>query len=132
VLVDNKASARHTVIEVNGRDRPGLLYQVTLALTKQQLIIHRAKISTYGERAVDVFYVQTALGGKVESEAKLKRIREKLLEALEQPSSKPASPAKAAKTPAKKAPAGKSRKSREQAGKAAAKAAGKAARAPAE
>jgi [protein-PII] uridylyltransferase len=126
VLVDNKASARHTVIEVNGRDRPGLLYQVTLALTKQQLIIHRAKISTYGERAVDVFYVQTALGGKVESEAKLKRIREKLLEALEQPSAKPASPAKAAKTPTKKAPAGKA------AGKAAGKSAGKATIAPAE
>ncbi|MDH3472062.1 MAG: [protein-PII] uridylyltransferase [Rhodospirillales bacterium] len=127
VLIDNKASARHTVIEVNGRDRPGLLYQVTLALTKQQLIIHRAKISTYGERAVDVFYVQTALGGKVESEAKLKRLRDKLLEALEQPSAKPARPAKPTKTPAKKAPAGKApRKSPEQAAKAAGKAAAKA------
>jgi len=82
VLIDNKASAAHTVIEVNGRDRPGLLYQVTLALTKLQLMIHSAKISTFGERAVDVFYVQTALGDKIENEAKFKRIRERLLEAL--------------------------------------------------
>ncbi len=94
VLIDNKASARHTVVEVNGRDRPGLLYQVTLALTKLQLIIRSAKISTYGERAVDAFYVQTALGDKVESPAKLSRIRENLLEALEDTPCKPAKPAR--------------------------------------
>ena len=107
VLIDNKASASHTVIEVNGRDRPGLLYQVTLALTKLQLMIHSAKISTYGERAVDAFYVQNALGDKVESETRLKRIREKLLEALEEPEDKPAKAEKklAKKKPAKKPPA---------------------------
>ena len=92
VLIDNKASDSHTIIEVNGRDRPGLLYQVTQALTKLQLMIHNAKISTYGERAVDVFYVQSALGEKVEGEAKLKRIRAKLLEALDEASCQPASP----------------------------------------
>jgi [protein-PII] uridylyltransferase len=102
VLIDNKASDTHTVIEVNGRDRPGLLYQVTLALTKLQLMIHSAKISTFGERAVDAFYVQNALGDKVESEARLKRVREKLLEALAEPEDKPA---KAEKKPAKKRPA---------------------------
>jgi [protein-PII] uridylyltransferase len=102
VLIDNKASATHTVIEVNCRDRTGLLYQVTLALTKLQLMIHSAKISTYGERAVDVFYVQNALGEKVESEARLKRIRERLLEVLEQPEEKQA---KTERKPAKKRPA---------------------------
>jgi [protein-PII] uridylyltransferase len=107
VLIDNKASATHTVIEVNGRDRPGLLYQVTLALTKLQLMIHSAKISTYGERAVDAFYVQNALGEKIENETKLKRIREKLLQALEQPEEKPA---KAEKKLAKKSPTRKSEK----------------------
>ncbi|MDH3912378.1 MAG: bifunctional uridylyltransferase/uridylyl-removing protein, partial [Rhodospirillales bacterium] len=101
VLIDNKASATHTVIEVNCRDRTGLLYRVTLALTKLQLMIHSAKISTYGERAVDVFYVQNALGEKIENETRLKRIREKLLKVLEQPDEKPA------KTPTKKTPAHK-------------------------
>src|SRR3546814_7592876 len=32
VLIDNNASNRWTVIEVNGRDRPGFLYDVTKAL----------------------------------------------------------------------------------------------------
>jgi [protein-PII] uridylyltransferase len=52
-------------------------------LTKADLMIHAAKISTYGERVVDVFYVQTALRDKVESEQKLRRLRQKLGEVLE-------------------------------------------------
>ena len=84
VLIDNRASARFTVIEVNGRDRPGLLYEVTRALVRFRLSIMSAKISTFGERAVDVFYVQSAKGGKIENEASLKRIRTRLLEALAQ------------------------------------------------
>ena len=83
VLIDNRASGRHTVIEVNGLDRPGLLYQVTQALTRVKLMIHSAKISTYGERAVDVFYVEDVRGGKVTSETKQKRIRSTVLKALE-------------------------------------------------
>ena len=46
VLIDNKGSSRHTVIEVNGRDQPGLLYRVTAALTRLNLIIISAKITT--------------------------------------------------------------------------------------
>jgi [protein-PII] uridylyltransferase len=90
VLIDNKASRNHTVIEVNARDRPGLLYNVTQAITRLNLIVDSAKITTFGEHAVDVFYVHDALGSKVENPAKLKRIRERLLEALELPGCKPA------------------------------------------
>ena len=46
-------------------------------------MIHSAKISTFGERAVDVFYVADARGGKVEGEAREKRVRSVLLEALQ-------------------------------------------------
>src|SRR3546814_9949323 len=49
--LDNKASRSHTVIEVNGRDRPGLLYLVTTTLTRLNLMIKSARIATYGERA---------------------------------------------------------------------------------
>ena len=103
VLVDNKASNRHTIIEVNGRDRPGILFQVTLALSKLGLIIHSAMISTYGESVVDVFYVRDALGGKITEDSKLKRIREKLMEALSDPECKPddLKKARAKKGPAK-------------------------------
>ncbi len=108
VLIDNNASDSHTIIEVNGRDRRGLLFQVTLALTKLQLMIHNAKIATYGERAVDVFYVQTALGDKIESAAKLRRIRTELLEALDETPCRPAAPEpKDRPAKARKRPAGK-------------------------
>ncbi|MEE8505186.1 MAG: [protein-PII] uridylyltransferase, partial [Kiloniellales bacterium] len=102
VLIDNKASARSTVIEVNGRDRPGLLSDLTRALSKLQLMIHGARIATYGERAVDVFYVQDALGDKIEAPARLKRIRERLLEALGAPEAGAEKPERKAKAPAKK------------------------------
>jgi [protein-PII] uridylyltransferase len=87
VLVDNAASATHTVIEVNGRDRPGLLYEVTRAITDLGLQISSAKISTYGERVVDVFYVKDVFGMKVEHETKLEAIRTRLLAALAEPGS---------------------------------------------
>ncbi|HEX4186124.1 MAG TPA: [protein-PII] uridylyltransferase [Stellaceae bacterium] len=78
VLVDNKASASHTVIEVNGRDRPGLLYELTRELTRLNLQISSAKISTYGEKVVDVFYVKNLFGHKVEQPAKLADIQRTL------------------------------------------------------
>jgi [protein-PII] uridylyltransferase len=87
VLVDNNASASHTVIEVNGRDRPGLLYELTRAITALNLQIASAKISTYGEKVIDVFYVKDIFGLKVTHEKKLAEIRDKLLEVLAEPSS---------------------------------------------
>ncbi len=96
VLVDNTASASHTVIEVNGRDRIGLLYDVTSAMTRHNLQIASAHISTYGERVVDVFYVKNVFGLKVEHERKIKEIRDALTAAL---SETPAGETQAAKTP---------------------------------
>ena len=78
VLLDNKASGSHTVIEVNGRDRPGLLFELTRALTGLNLQVSSAKISTYGEKVVDVFYVKNLFGHKVEHPAKLAEIRRTL------------------------------------------------------
>jgi len=83
VLIENTASRTYTVIEVNGRDRPGLLYDITRALSGLGLQIANAKISTYGERVVDVFYVRDIFGMKVEHEGKLKQIREALMPILD-------------------------------------------------
>jgi [protein-PII] uridylyltransferase len=91
VLVDNRASASHTVIEVNGRDRPGFLYDVTRELTRLNLQISSAKISTYGEKVVDVFYVKDLFGHKVEHPQKLVAIR-KTLEAVVARGAEPAAP----------------------------------------
>ncbi|HTW53317.1 MAG TPA: [protein-PII] uridylyltransferase [Stellaceae bacterium] len=82
VLIDNNASYSHTVIEVNGRDRPGLLHELTRELTGLKLQVSSAKISTYGEKVVDVFYVKNLFGTKVEAEDRLAEIRAALTEVL--------------------------------------------------
>ena len=74
VLIDNNASDTFTVIEVNGRDRPGFLHVVTRALTRMNLQIASAHITTYGERVVDVFYVKDLFGLKVVNQEKLKQV----------------------------------------------------------
>lgn len=83
VVIDNHASNSFTVIEVNGRDRPGLLHDVTAAISDQGLQIASAHITTYGVRAVDVFYVKDVFGLKVENERKLATLRRALGTALE-------------------------------------------------
>ncbi len=82
VLIDNKASNRLTVIEINGRDRLGLLHDVTAFLTASGLQISSAHISTYGERVIDVFYVKDVFGLKVDNEEKLNALRTGLLEVV--------------------------------------------------
>jgi len=82
VVIDNRASNTHTVLEVNGRDRPGLLHDVTAAISEQGLQIASAHVTTYGVRAVDVFYVKDVFGLKVENDRKLQALRDALLAAL--------------------------------------------------
>jgi [protein-PII] uridylyltransferase len=82
VLVDNSASDSHTVIEINGRDRPGLLHDLTRGLYVAGLSIHSAQIATYGERAIDVFYVKDGYGRKVTHPARIESVKEALLKAL--------------------------------------------------
>ena len=82
VVIDNHASNTFTVLEVNGRDRPGLLHDVTAAISAQGLQIGSAHVTTYGVRAVDVFYVKDVFGLKVENERKLSTLRDALLGAL--------------------------------------------------
>ncbi len=85
VIFDNKASIAHTLIEVNGRDRPGFLHDVTSTLTAMGLQIVSAHVSTYGERAVDVFYVKDVFGLKIEQPQKLAKLQERLLEVITPP-----------------------------------------------
>ena len=83
VLIDNKASRTHTVIEVNGRDRLGFLHDITDAITHAGLQIASAHVSTYGERVVDVFYVKDIFGLKMEQPAKIDSVRATLLAVLQ-------------------------------------------------
>jgi [protein-PII] uridylyltransferase len=81
VIIDNQASDLLTVIEVNARDRPGLLSDLARTISEENLRIMSAHIATFGEKVVDVFYVKDGYGLKVTHPARLGRIRERLTEA---------------------------------------------------
>ncbi|MBX3202283.1 MAG: HD domain-containing protein [Labilithrix sp.] len=81
VVVDDRASPRHTVVEVFAKDRPGLLYSLARALHGLGLSIALSKINTEGTKVADVFYVNELDGSKVAPGQRFKEIREALLEA---------------------------------------------------
>jgi [protein-PII] uridylyltransferase len=82
VVIDNTLSDALTVIEINGLDRPGLLYDVTREISDMNLDIASAHIATFGEKAVDVFYVTDLTGKKITSSSRETTIRERLTKAL--------------------------------------------------
>ena len=84
ILFDNDASSNSTLIEVTTRDRPGLLHELTWALFGCGLSITSAHVTTYGEEAVDTFYVRDAFGLKITNQGKLDKIRTALLTVLEE------------------------------------------------
>jgi [protein-PII] uridylyltransferase len=79
VTIDNTLSNRYTVLEVSGLDRPGLLYDLTAALSKLNLNIGSAHIVTFGEKAVDTFYVTDLTGSKITSPARQAAIKRHIL-----------------------------------------------------
>jgi [protein-PII] uridylyltransferase len=79
VFIDNNASNRFSVLEVNARDRPALLNNLAQALFQSKVTLHSAHIATYGERAVDTFYVTDLLGSKIEGKSRLKSLESRLL-----------------------------------------------------
>jgi len=82
VEFDNEGSANATVIEVEGRDRAGFLYDIANALFLEGLSISSARVATYGERAMDVFYVRDAFGQKITSLDRLGAVKTRLLAAV--------------------------------------------------
>ncbi|HEY6579044.1 MAG TPA: [protein-PII] uridylyltransferase, partial [Rhizomicrobium sp.] len=79
---DNEASAAATVVEVEGADRPGLLYDIARIIFEESLSISTAIVATYGERVVDVFYLQDGFGRMVGDTERLAHLEERLLRAL--------------------------------------------------
>lgn len=79
VSIDNTISNLFSVIEVSGLDRLGLLYDLTTALADLNLDIASAHIATFGERALDGFYVTDLMGEKITGPAKHKAIKDRLM-----------------------------------------------------
>lgn len=82
ILIDNKASNSRTVIEINGRDRIGYLFELSQILVDLKISINSAHIATYGERAITVFFVRDIFGHKITSEKKLEKIQNELMSVL--------------------------------------------------
>jgi [protein-PII] uridylyltransferase len=80
VNINNEWSNRYTVIEVTGLDRPGLLYEMTSTISRLNLNIASAHVATFGERAVDVFYVTDLLGAKIASPTRQAAIKRALVQ----------------------------------------------------
>lgn len=82
VIINNQWSDRYTVIEVSGLDRPGLLYQLTTAISKLNLNIASAHVATFGERARDVFYVTDLLGAQISAPTRQAAVKRALIHLL--------------------------------------------------
>ena len=82
VTFDNEGSEIYTIIEVDTRDRPGLLYDLARTLAAANVYIANAVIATYGEQVVDTFYVKDMFGLKYHSEAKQRGLEAKLRSAI--------------------------------------------------
>ena len=82
ITFDNEGSEIYTIIEVDTRDRPGLLYDLTRALSESNVYIANAVIATYGEQVVDTFYVKDMFGLKYYTESKQKTLERRLRTAI--------------------------------------------------
>ncbi len=84
ITFDNEGSEIYTIIEVDTRDRPGLLHDLTHTLSRANIYIASAVIATYGAQAVDVFYVKDMFGHKIHAKGKRDTIEKKLRNAISQ------------------------------------------------
>jgi len=82
ISFDNDGSEIYTIIEVDTRDRPGLLFDLTRTLANLNIYIASAVIATYGEQVVDTFYVKDMFGLKFYSESKQRSIERSLRDAI--------------------------------------------------
>ncbi|KAA0909874.1 [protein-PII] uridylyltransferase [Aquicoccus porphyridii] len=83
ITFDNDGSEIYTIIEVDTRDRSGLLFDLTRTMANANIYIASAVIATYGEQVVDSFYVKDMFGLKLHSKAKQRALEKRLREAIE-------------------------------------------------
>ena len=82
ITFDNEGSEIYTIIEVDTRDRPALLFDLTRTLANANVYIASAVIATYGEQVVDTFYVKDMFGLKYHEEARQEMLKVHLKEAI--------------------------------------------------
>jgi [protein-PII] uridylyltransferase len=82
ITFDNDGSDIYTIIEVDTRDRPGLLYDLTRTLAANNIYIASAVIATFGAQVVDTFYVKDMFGLKLYAKARQDALERKLRQAI--------------------------------------------------
>ena len=78
---DSESSASATLIQIVAEDRPGLLYDLSSAMSRENCNIEVVLIDTEAHKAIDVFYVTS--GGAKLDDARRERLEKRLREALE-------------------------------------------------
>lgn len=84
ITVDNEGSEIYTIVEVDTRDRPGLLYDLARTFASNNIYIASAQIATYGAQVVDTFYVKDMFGLKLHSKLRAEALERKLRQAVEE------------------------------------------------
>jgi len=82
ITFDNEGSEIYTIIEVDTRDRPGLLYDLTKTLANNNIYIASAVVATFGEQVIDSFYVKDMFGLKLHNKLKQEALEKKLRAAI--------------------------------------------------
>jgi [protein-PII] uridylyltransferase len=82
IIFDNEGSEIYTIIEVDTRDRPGLLFDLTRTLAVNNMQISSAVIATYGAQVVDTFYVKDMFGLKLHAKNRQEALEKKLRQAI--------------------------------------------------
>lgn len=84
ITFDNEGSDIYTIIEVDTRDRPGLLYDLTRTLAQNHIQIVSAVIATFGAQVVDTFYVKDMFGLKLHQPERRSALEKKLQQAVKE------------------------------------------------
>lgn len=84
VSVDNEASDRYSVVDVQAPDLLGALHAITRSMSEQEVVIHLSKVASEAGRVIDIFYVSdSTTGGKVLDEERLVQLRRSVTSAIE-------------------------------------------------
>jgi [protein-PII] uridylyltransferase len=84
VSIDNETSSDFSILTVFAYDRMGLLHEITRTLYRLELEVRVARIATYLDQVVDVFYVTDRAGLKVEDAEQVKLIRRSVQDAIDE------------------------------------------------
>ena len=82
IMIDNDGAAFDTILEISGRDRPGLLADLAQVFEDEALNVTSAHIDSVGERATDAFYLRDRGGLKVRDPRAIATLKARLMGVL--------------------------------------------------